>query len=91
MESIKNSIQLMCLALLVLVTACSPKFSEEAKTDFNLVKNEGGSTLGYNPNSGIKLLTLDQYAFKDLNKNGTLDAYEDWRLSADERVKKYRE
>lgn len=87
MKSLKNSIPLTCLALLVLVTACSPKFSEEAKNDFNLVKNEDGSTLGYNPESGVKLLTVDQYAFKDLNKNGTLDAYEDWRLSADERAK----
>lgn len=51
------------------------------------MKNEDGSTLGYSPNSAIKLLTVDQYAFKDLNKNGTLDAYEDWRLSADERAK----
>jgi len=79
--------QIFVLALLVLVTSCSPKFTEEVKTDFNIVKNEDGSTLGYNPNSGIKLLTVDQYAFKDLNKNGTLDTYEDWRLSADERAK----
>ena len=87
METLRKSIQLFVLALLVLVTACSPKFTEENKTDFNIVKNEDGSTLAYNPNSGVKLLTVDQYAFKDLNKNGTLDSYEDWRLSADERAK----
>lgn len=35
----------------------------------------------------MKLLTVDRFAFKDLNKNGALDPYEDWRLTADERAK----
>ncbi|WP_318308048.1 glycoside hydrolase family 3 protein [Flagellimonas crocea] len=65
---------------------CSPNFTEEQKGDFNLVHNEEGATLGYSPKSGIAILTQDQLAFKDLNKNGTLDPYEDWRLSADERA-----
>jgi beta-glucosidase len=33
-----------------------------------------------------KILEVDGYKFKDLNKNGVLDNYEDWRLSTDERV-----
>ena len=33
----------------------------------------------------VKILEQDGYKFKDLNKNGELDRYEDWRLSADER------
>jgi beta-glucosidase len=49
--------------------------------------NENGSTLGYNANSGVSLITVDRYAFKDLNKNGQLDAYEDWRLPVEERAK----
>ncbi|WP_227742486.1 hypothetical protein [Parabacteroides distasonis] len=28
----------------------------------------------------MRLLTVDGYAFKDLNRNGRLDPYEDWRL-----------
>ena len=32
-------------------------------------------------------MTVDGLAFKDLNKNGSLDRYEDWRLTADERAK----
>ncbi len=32
------------------------------------------------------LLEVDGYQFKDLNKNGTLDPYEDWRLPADQRI-----
>jgi beta-glucosidase len=51
------------------------------------IKNSGGPTLGYSINSGVKILTVDGLAFKDLNKNGKLDKYEDWRLSTDERAK----
>lgn len=29
----------------------------------------------------VKILELDSYQFKDLNRNGKLDKYEDWRLS----------
>jgi len=35
----------------------------------------------------VKILEIDGLKFKDLNKNGKLDAYEDWRLPVDERVK----
>ena len=35
----------------------------------------------------VKVLTVDGLQFKDLNKNGTLDNYEDWRLSAEARSK----
>ena len=34
-----------------------------------------------------KLLTVNGLQFKDLNRNGQLDKYEDWRLSNDERAK----
>ena len=52
-----------------------------------LVKNPNGPTLGYSSKSGVKILTVDGLAFKDLNKNGKLDKYEDWRLPVSERVK----
>jgi beta-glucosidase len=52
-----------------------------------LVKNPNGPTLGYSTTSGVKILTVDGLAFKDLNKNGKLDKYEDWRLPVDERAK----
>ena len=32
------------------------------------------------------IITVDDYQFKDLNSNGKLDPYEDWRLSVDERI-----
>ncbi|MBE8725958.1 glycoside hydrolase family 3 protein [Flavobacterium hungaricum] len=55
--------------------------------NFTVIKNNKGADLGYSPESGIKILTVNGKKFKDLNKNGKLDKYEDWRLSADERAK----
>lgn len=44
------------------------------------VKNEEGATLGYSKNSGLQLIQVDGFAFKDLNRNNLLDKFEDWRL-----------
>ena len=73
-------------ALTVSVTA-QPKWTKCDKGDFIEITQEGGRTLGYSQNSGVKILTVDGYAFKDLNRNGKLDKYEDWRLSSLERAK----
>ena len=75
-----------CL-IIVLYIGCSSKWTEEDKGTFKLIHNEGGQKLGYSSSSGIKILTIDRLAFKDLNKNGQLDRYEDWRLPVDERAK----
>ncbi len=75
------------LASLLLAFGCSPKWSGTDKGTFKLISNEGGQTLGYSSNSGVKILMVDRLAFKDLNKNGNLDPYEDWRLPVDERAK----
>ena len=34
----------------------------------------------------VEILTEGRYQFKDLNKNGQLDPYEDWRLPMEERI-----
>ncbi len=80
MKNIKNS--LLLLALFAVSNTASSQ-----SVPFVLVKNKAGQTLGYSPNSGIKLLTVNGLQFKDLNKNGQLDKYEDWRLPADVRAK----
>lgn len=59
----------------------------QAQEGYVLVENDGGATLGYSPASGVKIITKDGLQFKDLNKNGKLDPYEDWRLPAEERAK----
>lgn len=37
--------------------------------------------------TSLPVLSLSGYQFKDLNKNGQVDPYEDWRLSAEERAR----
>ena len=73
-------------AMLMALTACDgTKFTEQLTGTFMTVTQKGGPTLGYSPSSGVKILTVDGYAFKDLNRNDSLDAYEDWRISPQER------
>lgn len=63
------------------------KWSEEETADgWMKVTNDGGETLGYSPDSGVELIQVEGLAFKDLNRNGLLDQYEDWRLDADTRA-----
>ncbi|MDC6404784.1 MULTISPECIES: glycoside hydrolase family 3 protein [Maribacter] len=77
---------LCSLALVIASCETAPKFTEEVVDSYSLIKNTGGATLGYQPESGIKLLTVEGFAFKDLNRNGELDSYEDWRQTVDERA-----
>ena len=63
------------------------RWSEETtKEGWIRVANQDGAVLGYSPDSGVKLIESDGYAFKDLNKNGVLDPYEDWRLDIETRA-----
>ncbi len=71
---------------LLFLTGCGPKYTIEELDGISIINNKGGQTLGYAPGSGVALIEENGYAFKDLNKNGTLDAYEDWRLPVDERI-----
>ena len=58
----------------------SVKWTETKMSDGWLqVTNEGGETLGYSADSGVSLIQVDGYAFKDLDRDGVLDGYEDWR------------
>ncbi len=73
--------------ILVFSFGCSiKKWNETEMGILRIVTHKKGPTLGYSTTSGVSLLTDKGYAFKDLNKNGALDVYEDWRLSAGERA-----
>lgn len=86
----------MLIALTMLMTTCASMtsaFAEDVKWTEELTKDgwikvtqEGGPVLGYSPDTGVTILTDDGFAFKDLNKNGTLDVYEDWRQDAKTRA-----
>lgn len=75
-------------ASLLILTGCAAgdKVKETPMGQYTLVTQHGGATLGYAPSSGVKLLDVDGFKFKDLNRNGRLDKYEDWRLSFAERA-----
>ena len=61
-------------------------YKKTSQGNWILVENENGATLGYSTASGVTLIEEDGFAFKDLNKNGLLDPYEDWRLPLEERI-----
>ena len=72
MKTNKRIISLILAALLAI--GVLPASAEEAPVQPELaarVKN---------------IIDVDGYQFKDLNDNGELDPYEDWRLSAEERA-----
>ncbi|SFU67184.1 beta-glucosidase [Pustulibacterium marinum] len=70
----------ICLAL-----GTGVGFAQDAS--IQTVKSKSGTVLGYSTNSGVQILKVKGESFKDLNKNGVLDPYEDWRLSAEKRAK----
>lgn len=76
---------LLLFGLATLVAACSTTPTEEQHEGFNLI-HQDGPTLGYSTTSGVKILEEGNLRFKDLNRNGKLDVYEDWRKSLEERV-----
>ncbi len=86
MKAKNNFSTILMIGCGMVLVGCNPKFTSEEKEGYILVSNTGGKTLGYNTNSGVTLLTVDRFAFKDLNKNGQLDVYEDWRLPVEERA-----
>ena len=63
----------------------------DGTTSFVVVDNPGdGPTLSYGKDSAVELLTEEvdgqELAFKDMNANGTLDTWEDWREPAEDRA-----
>ena len=63
------------------------KWAESLTPDgWSMVTNENGATLGYSKSSGLKLIQVDGYAFKDLNRNNLLDQFEDWRVDFNTRA-----
>lgn len=69
------------------IAACSGGGIAELERDgYVEVVQRGGPVLGYSPASGVSVMTVDGHAFKDLNRNGRLDVYEDWRRPVAERA-----
>ena len=55
--------------------------------NIRMITQAKGPVLGYSVKSGVTILAVNDLLFKDLNRNGKFDPYEDWRLSPTERAK----
>ena len=70
-------------AVALAFVSCGPRWAESQEDGYKLITQRGGATLGY---TSAPILQDRGYAFKDLNRNGALDPYEDWRLPARKRA-----
>ena len=72
------------VALMLLVLSCGHnEITTEQYDGYTLAFQTKGPVLGY---SSVSTITEKGLLFKDLNRNGVLDPYEDWRLPAEKRA-----
>lgn len=79
-----KSLTMAALATAIFCSCSGPKWHSQEADGYRLITQDGGPTLGY---TTAPILEADHYAFKDLNRNGVIDPYEDWRKPALERAK----
>ena len=77
------TVVVLAAVALTLLPACGQRWTEQPADGYKLITQKGGPTLGY---TSVPILTVRGYAFKDLNRNGELDPYENWRRPAYERA-----
>ena len=70
-------------AAVVVFSGCAQQWEEQPADGYKLIVQKGGPTLGY---TSTPILTVRGHAFKDLNRNGELDPYENWRRPAYQRA-----
>ncbi len=87
---------LSLLTALMLIMAAIPMAAAEGEKLYEVtdtpdgwtkVENKDGATLGYSKKSGMTILEVDGYAFKDMDRDGELDVFEDWRQDYKTRAK----
>lgn len=66
--------------------SCAPQLSERTVDNHVVISQRGGKEIAYSPESGVQIIHDGGFAFKDLNRNGKLDVYEDWRRRPQERA-----
>lgn len=64
----------------------APNYTTENVDNWIRVTAEGAPVLGYSAESGVTLLEVDGLVFKDMDQDGELDTYEDWRLDSNTRA-----
>lgn len=71
----------------VLADAQTKFQAKEIAANIQSIKVNDQITLGYSIVSGVNIIYKDSLPFKDLNKNGVVDIYEDWRRNVVDRAK----
>ena len=71
--------------------ARSKAWEKSSGKGYNYVTQQDGPTLSYGWDSGVRIIVADEQAFRDMNGNGRLDPFEDWRLPPEKRLKDFRE
>ena len=85
-----KKIALILVFAMLLSLVCVPTFADDAAikesaSGFFYVE-ANGEQIALSAASADKFIQVDGLYFKDLNGNGTLDVYEDWRQDVDARV-----
>ena len=76
------------LVLIPMLLNAQQKWEETNLADgVKKIKVNNQITLAFAETSGVKIILKDGLPFKDLNKNGIVDVYEDWRVNVNERAK----
>lgn len=82
--------KILIILFAVIQFSCTKGWVKLQYEDIITVENfswfEDGPDLKFNNSSGVDIIINNSFAFKDLNKNGELDDYENWTLPIDKRV-----
>ena len=82
--------KILIILFAVIQFSCTKGWVKLQYEDIITVQNfswfEDGPDLKFNNSSGVDIIINNSFAFKDLNKNGELDDYENWTLPIDKRV-----
>ena len=77
---------LKSLCAVLLIASCGQEYTASQYEGYSVISQKGGPSLGYAAGADSLILYVDDHAFKDHNRNGRLDVYEDWRKSPQERA-----
>jgi len=82
--------KLLMLLFSVIQFSCYSGWEKYESDEITTIKNyswlQDTVNLKFNNSTGVNIIIENTLAFKDLNKNGKLDDYENWTLTAEERA-----
>ena len=77
---------LFLLSGIFALASCTNRVSYDSEMLVTYLEQSEGPTLSCFPNTGVTFIREKNLLFRDLDKDSTLDEYEDWRLSPEKRA-----